>query len=60
MKAIRRVALSRGVRYQDRADIVQQTVAFAWKARVPENEAEADKFISRIAFRVACTWMGQP
>jgi DNA-directed RNA polymerase specialized sigma24 family protein len=59
IKAIHRVASSRSVPEQDYEDIVQQTYAFAWKARLPKDEVPARKILNRIAFVCACRHMGQ-
>ena len=53
-EGIRAVACSRGVLRQDLADVVQQTLTFAWKARLPADEEGATRVVNRIAFRVAC------
>jgi DNA-directed RNA polymerase specialized sigma24 family protein len=58
--AIRRKARSRGVPSQDVPDVVQQTLAFAWKARLPADAEGATRVVNRIAFRVACTLMRRP
>lgn len=55
--AIRRVARSRGVPSQEHGDVVQQTCARAWKARLPVDPTEARKVVNRIAFTVACMHM---
>jgi DNA-directed RNA polymerase specialized sigma24 family protein len=57
LAGIRRVARSRGVLAQDHEDIVQQTCAAAWRARLPADTAGARRVVNRIAFAVACTHM---
>jgi DNA-directed RNA polymerase specialized sigma24 family protein len=56
-RGIRRVARSRGVLAQDREDVVQQTCAAAWRARLPADPEGARRVVNRIAFAVACTFM---
>jgi DNA-directed RNA polymerase specialized sigma24 family protein len=56
-RAIRRVAQSRGVLAQDHEDVVQQTCAAAWRARLPAEPEGARRVVNRIAFAVACTLM---
>ena len=55
MAAIRRVARSRGVPFQDHEDVVQQTCTRAWKARLPADPLEARRVVNRIAHAMACT-----
>ena len=57
LRGIRRVARSRGVLAQDHEDVVQQTCAAAWRARLPADIAGARRVVNRIAFAVACTLM---
>ena len=57
LSGIRRVARGRGVLAQDVQDVVQQTCAAAWRARLPADAEGARRVLHRIAFAVACTLM---
>ncbi|HEY1693643.1 MAG TPA: hypothetical protein VGG39_15855 [Polyangiaceae bacterium] len=59
MKTIQRIALRRSVPAQKVEDIVQQTVAIAWKADLPENPNEARKIVNKMAMIQACKLMGE-
>lgn len=58
--SIRKVARNRHVPDGDVDDILQETIARAWKAQLPDRDDEVTKYVHRIAANVASERMGQP
>jgi hypothetical protein len=57
--SIRKVARSRDVPKGEIDDILQETIARAWKAKLPDDDDEVAKYVNRIARNVACERMGK-
>jgi DNA-directed RNA polymerase specialized sigma24 family protein len=57
--SIRKVARGHHVPDVDVDDIVQETLAQAWKAKLPDSDAEVSKYVHRIAANVACRHKGK-
>jgi hypothetical protein len=55
--SIRKVARDRDVPEDEVDDILQETIARAWRAKLPDDDEEVPKYVNRIAVNVSCERM---